>query len=163
MLLAGGCTSSVSGVPQPDPRRVTVTPAFSTDPCSLLTSDEAVQLGLRVPGTPKPEDKGALVPPSCEWRSSNPVSDLDGSLQIFYATDLNVREYFSSAPSGQERLGGVTWDDYPSVLGDSMCNLAVTLSDLAFIALTSQNFVDGTKSCDAVRKAAPVVAKRIPG
>lgn len=160
-LLAGGCTSAVTGTAQPDPQRVTVTPAASTDPCSLLTSDEAVQVGLIAPGKPKPADLGARVPASCEWASADPDSDLDGSLQIFYSTDLNVREYFSDAPTGQEQLGGVTWDNYPSVLGDSMCNLAVSLSDLSFVALTSQNFAENAKSCDTARKAAPAVAANL--
>lgn len=162
-LLAGGCTSSVTGTAQPDPQRVTVAPTASTDACSLLTSDEAVQLGLTAPGRPKPADLGARVPASCEWTSADPDSALDGSLQIFYSTDLNVREYFSDPPTSQEELGGVTWDNYPSVLADSLCNLAVTVSDLSFIALTSQNFGESGKSCDTARKAALLVAKRIPG
>ncbi|WP_236790142.1 DUF3558 family protein [Amycolatopsis sp. GM8] len=161
-LLVAGCTSAVTGMPQPDPRRVTVAPTASTDPCSLLTSDEAVQLGLQAPGTPRPEDKSARVPPSCEWRSTNPISEFDDELQISYATDLNVREYFSDAPTAQEQLGGLTWDNYPGVFGDSMCNLAVTLSDRSFIALASQNMTDEAKACDTARKAAPIVAKRIP-
>lgn len=162
-LLATGCTSAVQGTPQPDPHRVTVAPKASTDPCSLLTSDEAVRIGLKAPGTPKPEDKAALVPPSCEWNSANPDSEQDGSLQVYYATDLNVREYFSDAATGQEQLGGVTWDNYPSVLGNSLCNLAVTLTDRSFIALTSPNFGDPAHSCDTAREAAPLVARRIPG
>ncbi|GAB2980600.1 DUF3558 domain-containing protein [Amycolatopsis acidiphila] len=162
-LLVSGCTNAVPGTAQPDPRRVTVAPRASTDPCSLLTSDEAVQLGLAAPGMPQPEDKTALVPPSCEWNSTDPESEQDNSLQVYYATDLNVREYFSDAPTAQEQLGGVTWDNYPSVLGASLCNLAVTLSDRSFIALTSPNFGDPTHSCDTARKAAPLVAKRIPG
>lgn len=161
-LLVTGCSTAVTGTPQPDPRRVTVAPTASTDPCSLLTSDEATRLGLQAPGSPKPGDKRALIPPSCEWRSSNPDSDLDDSLQIFYATDLNVREYYSAAPTSQEQYGGVTWDNYPGVFGDSMCNLAVTLSDRSFIALFSQNFGDTSKACDTARKAAPIVAKRVP-
>jgi hypothetical protein len=162
-LLAAGCTSAVPGTAQPDPHRVTVAPKASSDPCSLLTSDAAVQLGLIAPGTPKPEDRVALVPPGCAWKSANPESGQDNSLEVYYATDLNVREYFSDAPTSREQLGGVAWDNYPSVLGASLCNLAVTLSDRSFVALTSPNFGDPAHSCDTARKAAPLVAKRIPG
>lgn len=162
-LLAAGCTSTLSGTAQPDPHRVTVAPKPSTDPCSLLTSDEAVQIGLIAPGRPKPEDKAALVPPSCEWNAADPESEQDDSLQVYYATDLNVREYFANAPTSQEMLGGRTWDNYPGALGESLCNLAVTLSDRSFIALTSPNFGDPGHACDTARKAAVLVANRIPG
>lgn len=161
-LLAAGCTSTVGGTAQPDPERVTVAPQASTDPCSLLTSDEAVQLGLKAPGVPQPEDKAARIPQGCNWSADNADSELDNSLTIFYSTDLNVREYFSNAPVGQEQYGGVTWDRYPGILGDSLCDLAVTVSELSFIDLQSENFSDGSKSCDTARAAAAVVASRIP-
>lgn len=163
VALLAGCTSTVAGTAQPDPERVTVAPPASTDPCSLLTSDEAAQLKLQTPGVPQPEDKASRIPQGCNFKAAgNPDSELDGSLTIFYSTDLNVREYFSSAPVGQEMYGGVTWDHYPSFIGDSLCDLAVSVSDLSFIDLSSQNFTDGSKACDTARAAAAVVAKRIP-
>lgn len=160
--VATGCTSTVAGLAQPEPGRVTVAPAASTDPCSLLTTDEAEQLGLVGPGVPKVAQPNIRVPAGCEWMSTNPDSSLDNSLEIFYSTDLATGEYFSSQSTGQEQLGGIDWDNYPSALGDTMCNLAVTLSQLSFVAVTSQNFTDSTKACDTARKAAPLVATRLP-
>ncbi|TVT06658.1 DUF3558 domain-containing protein [Amycolatopsis bartoniae] len=162
LALTSACTSTIGGTAQPDPARVTVTPQASTDPCSLLTSDEAEELGLQVPGVPREAEPASRIPPSCNWSSTNPDSELDGSLQVFLSTDLNVREYYSSAPDGQEEFGGVTWDHYPSVIGDSMCDYAVTLAQLSFVTVSSQNFGDTTKACDTARAAAPLVAKHLP-
>ena len=162
LALVSACTSAVGGTAQPDPARVTVAPQASTDPCSLLTNDEAEELGLQVPGVPRAAEPASRIPQSCDWASTNPDSQLDGSLQVFFSTDLNVREYYSHAPDRQEDFGGVTWDHYPSVIGDSMCDYAVTLAELSFVTVSSQNFSDTTRSCDTARAAAPVVAKRLP-
>ncbi|HVV13574.1 DUF3558 family protein [Amycolatopsis sp.] len=160
--LVTGCTTTVTGSAQPVPGRVTVAPADSTDPCALLTTDEAAQLGLAGPGTPKPADRSARVPASCEWRSPDPDASLDDSVQLFYSTDLNIGEYFSQQATAQEQFGGVSWGNYPSLLGDVMCNLAVSLSDTSFVAISSQNFTEPTKACDYARKAAPIVATHLP-
>lgn len=162
LALISACTSTIGGAAQPDPARVTVAPRASTDPCALLTSDEAAELGLKVPGVPREAEPASRIPQSCNWSSTNPDSELDGSLEVFFSTDLNVREYYSQAPDGQEQFGGVTWDHYPSVIGDSMCDYAVTLSDLSFVTVSSENFDDPAKACDTARAAAPVVAKRLP-
>ena len=61
-------------------------------------------------------------------------------MQVFYGTDLNIREYDSSAPEGDERRGRVTWQKYPSTFP----GLDVRL-------------------CDVVRKVAPVVAGHLGG
>ncbi|KAA9166842.1 DUF3558 domain-containing protein [Amycolatopsis acidicola] len=161
-VLATGCTAELSGSAQPEPGRVTVTPAASTDPCAMLTTDEAGQLGLAGPGTPIAAQPSSRVPASCEWRSPDPEASLDDSVQVYYSTDLNIGEYFSQQPTGQEEFGGVSWGNYPSILGKVMCNLAVSLSDTSFVAITGQNFADPAKACDYARKAAPIVATHLP-
>lgn len=158
----GGCTYTVTGTAQPVAGRVTVAPQASTDPCSLLTNDEAAQLGLQGPGTPNPAQPQYRTPPSCTWSSANPDASYDGSLQAFYSKDMPIAEYYSTSSTGQEQLGGVTWTKYPSAIGDFMCDLAVALSANSFVALSSQNLADTSHACDIAEKAAPVVAQHLP-
>jgi hypothetical protein len=160
--LVSGCTTTIPGTAQPVPGRIAVAPTTSTDPCSLLTDDEAAQLGLRGPGTPKAAEPQYRTPPSCTWSSSNPDASYDGSLQVFSSTDIPIGSYYSTQPDGQEQLGGVTWQVYPSAIGDFICDLAVQLSPTSFVALSSQDLADTSKACAIAEKAAPVVAKHLP-
>ncbi|NKQ53476.1 DUF3558 family protein [Amycolatopsis sp. K13G38] len=154
-----GCTTKIAGTPQPG--RVTVAPAASTDACSLMTADEAAGLGFAtgVPEAAKPESR---VPPGCLWKSSDPQASQDDAVEVFYSTDLAIGEYFSTQPTGEEPIGGVTWQNYPSAIGDSFCNLALPLSATSFIAISGSNFTDPGKACDVVRKVAPVIATHVP-
>jgi len=161
-LSLGGCTSVVTGTPEAAPGRMTVAPTASTDPCSLLTNDEAAALSLKGPGTAKPAEPKYRTPPSCSWHSSNPDASYDGTLETLYATDMPIGEYYSTQPAGQENLGGVTWEKYPSAIGDFMCDLAIKLSANSFVAISSQNLSDTSKACNLAEQAAPVVAKHLP-
>ena len=155
VAVAAGCTVRVGGTAQPG--RVTVAPAPVTDPCGLMTIDEATALGFGT-GTPDPGRRQSRIPPSCTWKPAEPDASLDDSVQVFYSTDLPVGEYYSNPPEGQAEMGGVTWEKYPSFFPDSMCDFAFVLSDTSFVAVTGQNFDDSTKTCDVARKVAPVVA-----
>ena len=157
--LAAGCTTQISGTPQAG--RVTVAPAASTEPCALMTIDEATALGFGT-GVPDPGQPQSRIPPNCTWKSTAPDASLDDSVQVFYSTNLNIREYYSSAPEGEEQMGGVTWQRYPSVFPDSMCDFAISLSDTSFVGLAGENFDDSAKTCDVVRKVAPIVARHLP-
>ncbi|HVW40455.1 MAG TPA: DUF3558 family protein [Amycolatopsis sp.] len=162
LVLAGltaSCTTQISGTPLPG--RVTVAPAPSTDPCALMTVDEAAELGFGR-GQPDPGKPESRIPPSCTWKSADPDASLDDSIQVFYATKLNIGEYYSHPPEGQEQMGGITWQKYPSFFPDEMCDFAIVLSDTSFVAVAGQNFADSTKTCDVARKVAPVVARHLP-
>jgi uncharacterized protein DUF3558 len=160
--LASACTATVAGTAQPAPGGATAPPRASTDPCSLLTNDEAAQLGLKGPGAPKAAQPRFRTPPSCTWLSANPDASYDDSLEAYYSTDIPIDSYYSGPPTKQEQLGGVTWSVYPSAIGDFMCDLAVKLSGTSFVALSSQNLADTSKACEIAEKAAPVVAKQLP-
>jgi len=154
-----GCTTVVAGTPQPG--RVTVTPAASTDPCSLMTADEAAQLGFAT-GEPQEAKPQSLIPPGCRWKPVDPDASSEDEVDVFYATDLAIGEYFSAQPAGEETIGGVTWQNYPSAMGDVICNFAVPLAPLSFIAISGTNFTEPAKACDVVRKVAPVIATHVP-
>lgn len=151
--LLSGCTAAVAGTPLP---------AASTDPCSLLTNAEAASLGLQGPGTPQPAQPQFHTPPSCTWSPADPDAVYGGSLQAFSSADLPIGGYYSTAPTGVERLGGFDWNRYSSPVGDFICDLAVRLSDTSFVALSSQNLADTSKACEVAEKAAPVVAGHLP-
>lgn len=159
--LVGGCTTTVTGTAQPVPGRFTVAPAAATDPCALLTDDEAVRLGFGAPGTRKAARPESLIPPSCTWSTPDP-NDFDDSLQAIYSTDLSIGRYYSAQPTGEEQFGGVTWEKHPSPIGDFICDLAVELSAKSFVALSSQNVGDPSKACELAEKAAPIVARHLP-
>ncbi|AIJ20310.1 MULTISPECIES: DUF3558 family protein [Amycolatopsis] len=159
--LVSACTTTVSGTPQPAPGRITVAPVSSTDPCTLLTTDEAAELGLG-PGTPKPAQPSYRVPPGCEWRSLDPDASLDDSLQAYYGTDQTMEEYFAAQPLGEKQIGGITWQHYSSIMGDWLCNLAVKLGEMEFVVLSGQNLLDPSKSCVVAERAAPIVAAHLP-
>lgn len=159
--LVSACTTTVSGTPQPAPGRVTVAPAASTDPCTLLTTDEAAELGLG-PGTPIPAQPKQRVPPGCDWRPLDPEASLDDSLQAYYGTDQTMEEYFAAQPVGEKQLGGITWQHYSSIMGDWLCNLAVKLGETEFVVVAGQNLGDETKSCAVAERAAPIVARHLP-
>nr|WP_208407075.1 DUF3558 family protein [Amycolatopsis granulosa] len=159
--MVSACTATVGGTPQPAPGRVTVTPAASTDPCTLLTIDEAASLGLGA-GTPIPANPKQRVPAGCDWRPLDPDASLDDSLQAYYGTGQTMEEYFATQPAGEEHLGGITWQRYSSVMGDWLCNLAVKLGEQEFVVVTGQNLLDESKSCVVAERAAPVVAGHLP-
>ncbi|TVT62976.1 DUF3558 domain-containing protein [Amycolatopsis rhizosphaerae] len=158
LLLATACTTAVPGTPHPQTGRVTKVPAASTDPCSVITNDEAAAAGLSAPGEPKPGRPESRVPPGCVWHSGKPDGSTDDEITVFYSTDLPVGDYYPSRPDGHEQFGGITWDHYRGPLGDVECDLAVTLSSKSFLALSGQNYADPAKACDVVRKIAPIVA-----
>lgn len=160
LALAGGCTTTVTGTPSPV--RGSANPA-STSPCSLLTADEAESLGLQSAGVAKPAQPQLRTPPSCTWSSANPDAVYDGSLQVFYSTGGPIQEYYSTAPTKVERLGGLEWSRYPNPVGDFICDLVVKLSDTSFVAVSSQNLANPAQSCALAEKAAPVVARHLPG
>lgn len=151
--LLSGCTVAVSGV---------ALPAASTDPCSLLTDAEAASLGLQGPGTPQPAQPQFHTPPSCTWSPSNPDAVYSGSLQAFSSADLPISAYYTTAPAGVERFGGIDWTRYPSPVADFICNLAVPLSDSSFVALSSQDLADADRACDLAKDAAPLVGAHLP-
>lgn len=159
--VAGACTTTVDGTPQPVPGRVTVAPAASTDPCTLLTTGEAADLGLG-PGTPIPAEPRQQVPPGCDWRAADPEADLDDSLQAYYGTEQTMAEYFAMQPVGEKQLGGRTWQHYSSVMGDWLCNLAIELGPTEFVVVAGQNLGDPAQSCVVAERAAPVVARHLP-
>lgn len=153
-FVLSGCTVTVAGMPLS---------ATSTDPCSLLTDGEAASLGLHSPGTPKPAQPELRTPASCTWAPASPDATYDSSLQAFYSTDTPIEGHYSTEPAGVDRLGGLDWSRYSSPVGDFICDLAVRLSDTAFVALSSQNLANPAKACDLAEQAAPVVAGHLPG
>ncbi|GAB3575786.1 hypothetical protein GCM10027445_38770 [Amycolatopsis endophytica] len=159
--LVSACTATVTGTPQPAPGRVTVAPVSSTDPCTLLTTDEAADLGLG-PGTPMPAQPKQRVPPGCDFRPTDPEADLDDSVQLFYGTDQTMAEYFAAQPVGEKELGGVTWQVYSSIMGDWLCNLGTELGETEFVVISGQNLMEPEKSCVVAERVAPTVATHLP-
>ncbi|NIH83097.1 DUF3558 family protein [Amycolatopsis viridis] len=159
--LVSACTTAVSGTPQPAPGRVTVTPAPSTDPCTLLTIDEAASLGLGA-GTSIPVDPKLGLPASCDWLPPGPDGNRDDSLQAYFHTGQSIEEYFAMEPAGEEHLGGITWQRYSYSMGYWMCELAAKFGEHEFVVIASRNWSDESKACVVADRAAPSVAGHLP-
>ncbi|RZQ62075.1 DUF3558 family protein [Amycolatopsis suaedae] len=159
VAVLAGCTSTVAGSARPGAGPVPV-----SDPCALLTADQAAFLELVHPGQLRPGDIERQVPPSCYWEAHED-SATDASFSTAAALDLPMEAYYGGkGPIGHVQFGGLTWEKHADPLtGGGVCSYAIKLSETSFVEIGSSNFSEETKACQKADEAAPFVASHLPG
>ncbi|WP_020668895.1 DUF3558 family protein [Amycolatopsis nigrescens] len=165
--VVGGCTSTTAGSALPAPGQPPAQPAADpNDPCRLLTPEQASALGVDAPPEFQKARPQQRLPPGCKWRPTDPEADTDDELGVLYSTDQSLEEYQGGGaeqPIETVQLGGLTWERYLNLIGETYCGLYVKLSANSFVEVSSENSDDKTKSCDLAKAAAPQVASHLPG
>ncbi|SEF30453.1 Protein of unknown function [Amycolatopsis pretoriensis] len=160
LTVVSGCSVAVSGTASPVPGQGPIVQAV--DACSLLDQDQVDALGYESPGRSVPENKERLQAPMCLWSTKDDV-DPSATLNVGYATDLDFNEYIAGAvpKSEPQRVGGLNWTQYPSILADD-CVFYALLGDKSF-AFVSVSGPELAKSCELAKTVVPQVAAHLPG
>jgi hypothetical protein len=159
-LALAGCTVTVGGSASPAPGQGAV--KKDVDPCTLLSPDQVDALGYKSPGKPEAARPEQLSPAMCLW-SAKDDSAATVILNIGWAVDISLDEYLQGAvvKAPATDYGGLKWTQYGSLIPDD-CVLYTTLGEKSFV-FVSVSAGDATKSCDAAKTVAPVVASHLPG
>ncbi|OZM73201.1 hypothetical protein CFN78_10030 [Amycolatopsis antarctica] len=164
--LLASCASSIAGTAQPAAGAPSAPPAqpARSDPCTLLTPEQATGLGYVEKGTFTDGDPGALLPPTCRWEAADTMGDVN-SVSIALSTDIALEEYYDSAqPTGEKEIGGLRWESYEDpIAGDNGCDLATKIGRTSFVQVASLDFGDEPNACASVEAVAPQVAAALPG
>jgi hypothetical protein len=159
-IVVAGCTVTVGGSASPVPGQGPV--AQAVDACALLDEAQVDALGYKSPGRSVPENKKLRQPPMCLWSSKDDVEP-SVVLNIGLATDLDFNEYVSGAvkKSGPQRIGGLSWTQYASIL-ESDCVFYAILGAKSF-AYVSVSAGKLDRSCELAKAAIPQAAAHLPG
>lgn len=163
VLLLGGCAETISGTASPVPGHRPV-PAKAA-PCSLLSTEHADALALKLPGVETKGNKAQLVPPMC-LLSERDDSPRGVSLSITHSVDIPLNDFYAGARPGEKfGIGGFTWTRYASPLGPTACSLSTELGPSSFVELGSETQTGAPEAtaCDLALAAAPAIASRLPG
>ncbi|MFI9449402.1 DUF3558 family protein [Amycolatopsis sp. NPDC052450] len=163
VLLLGGCAETISGTASPVPGHRPV-PAKAA-PCSLLSTEHADALALKVPGVETKGNKAQLLPPMC-LLSERDDSPRGVSLSITHSVDIPLNDFYAGALPGEKfGIGGFTWTRYASPLGPTACSLSTELGPASFVELGSETQTGAPEAtaCDLALAAAPAIASRLPG
>ncbi|MEU5264870.1 DUF3558 family protein [Amycolatopsis sp. NPDC021455] len=155
-----GCAVTVGGSASPVPGQGPV--AEAADACSLLSPDQVEALGYRNPGHSVKAKKETEQPPMCLWNSKDDA-DPSSVLNVGMTTDINLDDYLSGAlpKSSPQQLGGLSWTQYASVIGDD-CVMYTVLGTKSF-AYVSVSGPPIEKACELTKAAIPQVAEHLPG
>jgi hypothetical protein len=155
-----GCTVTVGGSASPVPGQGPV--AKAVDACSLLSPDQVGALGYQNPGRAVEEKKESDQPAMCLW-SSTDDADPSSVLNVGLTTSITLDDYLAGAlrKSSPQQLGGLSWTQYASVIGDD-CVLYTVLGAKSF-AYVSVSGPPIEKSCELAKAAIPQVAGHLPG
>ncbi len=164
-LLLAGCATTVSGTASPASPPSSGQPDVAAgEPCELLTPEQAAALDYEEKGEFTPGRPQQLVPPVCTWSPAHAGGNMD-LLDVHFSVDIPLADYVAgTAPEWEKEIGGLTWARYLDPIGgESMCTIATELSPSSFVAVTSSDFTDESKSCEQAEAAAPFVASHLPG
>ncbi|MDS0132883.1 MULTISPECIES: DUF3558 family protein [unclassified Amycolatopsis] len=155
-----GCTVTVGGSASPVPGQGPVVTAV--DACALLDQAQVDALGYQSPGRSVKENKDRLQPPMCLWSSKDDVEP-SAVLNVGVASDMDFNEYISGAvkKSGPERIGGLSWTQYASILPDDCVYYALLgAKSFAYVSVSAGKL---DKSCELAKVVIPQVAAHLPG
>ncbi|MGW9308901.1 DUF3558 family protein [Saccharomonospora azurea] len=163
-VLLAGCTTTVTGTPEPASPPSGEAQAVVGEPCELLTPEEAAALDYEDEGAFTAGDPGQLLPSFCTW---SPLYDDVGrdSLDVYFSVDIPLTDYMAGvAPEWEKEIGGLTWARYPSTVGgESLCSLVTELSPSSFVLIMSSDFADESQACEQAEEVAPFVSSHLPG
>lgn len=157
----GACTATVVGSAQPVPGQGPVKQADNA--CTLITPPQAASIGLASPPIPTKGDPDKVVPPTCTWSQSDPDAPTN-PLTVGQSSDLSFSQYIDGAQLKDTlTVGGLKWQRYANIFGDSYCSLNLQLSPTSFVSVDSTNDTDASKSCDLAKAALPFISSKLPG
>ncbi|WP_199430794.1 DUF3558 family protein [Qaidamihabitans albus] len=153
--LPGGAPAEVPTSTAPEPSALA-----SIDPCTLLTPEEAEQLGRS--GSAKPLDGTGDGPPGCQWDDTD--GDAGEKALDLYAGDRPAEEWYYYEDEGEPlEVGGFTWKVQPGAGGyESVCQAIMSFTDTSSVYITSGNLDDPAKMCDTLRAAIPLITAHLP-
>ena len=161
VAVVSGCTVTIGGSASPVPGQGPV--ARPVDACSLLSPEQVDALGYESPGRSVKENRQRLQPPMCLWNGKDDEAHSPAVLNIGLATDMDFDEYLSGAvaKSSPERIGGLSWTQYGSLLPDD-CTFYTVLGARSF-AYVSVSTSKLEKSCELAKAVIPQAAEHLPG
>ncbi|SDZ41197.1 Protein of unknown function [Amycolatopsis xylanica] len=158
LTLLAACTTTVVGSAKPKPGQGPIEQV--TDPCSLLTAEQAKAVGVSPQGKFTKADKARKLPPSCDFKGPNGTSD---GVTVTWSVDITVDQYYNGAQVAEElQFGGLKWTHYKNPFGDAFCSL-MTRTEGGFVELLGTNLTAPEKSCDVAKAAAPLVSSHLGG
>lgn len=160
VALVTGCTVTVGGSASPVPGQGPI--VKNVDACTLLDEAQADALGYEAKGRSVPENKERLQTAMCLWNTKDDIEP-SAILNVGYTADLDFNEYIAGAvpKSEPQQIGGFTWTQYPSILGDD-CVMYAILGDTSF-AYVSVSEPPLDKACELAKQAIPQFAAHLPG
>lgn len=166
LSVSTACTSGVvAGGPVAAPGVKAASPSpESHDPCSLLTTDEAVVLGLVPRGLFRPGNYEQHTLPSCDWARDDPKAESHESVKADYSTETTMEDYTNSAaPLEQVTVGGLAWSRMAVFAEAGGCAYLHKLSATSFVSVSSSNFSNPALACDPVKRVLPMFSAHLPG
>ncbi|GAB3286838.1 DUF3558 family protein [Parasphingorhabdus pacifica] len=123
-----------------------------TDPCALMTADEASGFGVQGAG----ESKSVAGAESCRWRLDS------GRLNISLNTDRSLNELNFS--DGEAKATTIEGRDAKLVTGNtgSVCTVALAVGASESVAIDASVRSGTETACQMVEQAAPLVAAKLP-
>ncbi|GAB3294485.1 DUF3558 domain-containing protein [Parasphingorhabdus pacifica] len=128
-------------------------PAADVDPCTMVTPDEAGQLGAEGAG----EAKDVAGAATCRWRVD------DGRLSIAFHHDKALSDL--NATGGQvesNSIAGRKAKVIRDLTGSGSCSVAFSVSDSTSLTVDGITTTDTETACQLAEQAAPLVAAKLP-
>lgn len=142
------------GAPAPTPEPVEPSPLADVDACSLLTVEQAEELGRR--GQGEPLERDSLLPPGCQWIAAD--GDRTQAMLVYVEPER--------APRADDEepeiidVSGRQWKLYATDL--ALCHAVLEVTEESYVRVSVTAPDTGT-ACEGVRKAIPLVTENLPG